>query len=273
MTIKKILREKISDTVYGYRKLIKSRVLAEKNCRILMYHSIEDINPGQDTMNLAVSPEIFYMHMKYLKDNGFYVMDLSELANRIKNGSGIPEKSIAITFDDGFKSILTHAFPVLQEFGFKATLFVNVYFIERKLPDGLYWRDWQTLDWGQVKDLHKWGLSIGSHAFTHRKLTTVDDMDLPKEIVQSKELIEKHIAREVSTFCYPHGAFNSTVREVVAANGYHSSCSSIEGVNNTDSDIFALRRTEILPLDDTAQKFEKKILGSSDWLRFVRNND
>lgn len=273
MSVKRIIRDRISDGVFGVKRLAKPIVLAQNSCRILMYHSIEDVDTAKDPMNLAVSPETFYMQMEYLKLNGFRVISLAELSGRIAEGAAIPPKSVTVTFDDGFRSILTHAFPVLKKFGFQATLFVNIYFIERKLPEDLYWRQWQTLNWGEVKRLHDEGLGIGSHAFTHRRLTSVEKGELEREIVTSKELIEKNIGSSVSTFCYPHGIFNAEVKKKVIDTGYHSSCSSIEGVNKAGSDIFALRRTEIFPFDDTPFKFEKKMLGSQDWLRFVRSHD
>lgn len=273
MDIKRIIKHGISDFVFVFRKLNGTRLLKKGNFRILLYHSIDNSDLAKDKMGLAVPVKTFYKQMKYLKENEFFVMGLPELVGRITEELLIPEKSIVITFDDGFRSVLTNALPILKEFGFTAALFVNIYFLERKLPESLYWHDWQTLNWKDIQLLHEAGMAIGSHAFTHRKLTKLSDGELKKEIVESKELIEKNIDSKVFTFSYPNGAFNNKVKKFLKNYNFCCACSSIEGLNNSHTDILSLRRTEITAFENTFLQFEKKILGSHDWLRFVRSND
>lgn len=269
MGMKRILKAKLSDCIFSCRKLNKSRLLKRKSCRILMYHSIENSDLSEDKMGLAVPPETFYIHMKYLKENKFYVIGLLELVSKIANRQLIPKKSIVITFDDGFRSILMKALPILKKLSFTATLFINIYFVENKMPKHLYWHDWQTLNWDEIKRLYEEGLLIGSHAVTHKKLTELNEEDLKNEIMGSRELIERNIRAKINTFSYPQGAFNKKVKEALRNNNFICSCSSIEGTNDSQSDLFALRRTEITASDDTPLKFEKKILGSYDWLGMI----
>lgn len=217
-------------------------------------------------MGLAVPVQSFYDQMEYLKVNDFHVIGLSELINFIASGLTMPKKSIVITFDDGFKNIQTNALPILKEFGFPATLFVNLYFLERKLPKEFYWSDWETLNWEEIKQLQESDIHIGSHAFSHRKLTTVSDEDLQKEVIDSKAIIEQNIGDKIFSFSYPHGAFNTKVKNILQENNFRCACSSIEGMNNSSVDIFALKRTEITAFDNTITKFEKKILGCFDWV-------
>lgn len=238
-----------------------------------MYHSIENANLAEDKMGLAVAPETFYMHMKYLKKNEFTIIALLELADRINNQLLLDEKSVVITFDDGYRSILTNALPILKEFGFSAALFVNIYFIERKWPKRLYCHDWETLSWDEVRKLYEEGMLIGSHAVSHKKLTEFNVKELKREIIASKELIEKNIQGKINTFSYPHGSFNEKVIEILKKSNYTCACSSIEGTNDSQSNLFALKRTEITSFDNTQYKFEKKMSGNYDWLRFVKSND
>jgi peptidoglycan/xylan/chitin deacetylase (PgdA/CDA1 family) len=273
MIIKRAFKDRISDSSFAYRKLIKSRLLKKRNCRVLMYHSIEYSNPEEDRIGLAVSPKAFYMHMKYLKENEFNVISLLELVNKITRQELIPEKSVVVTFDDGHKSVLANALPTLREFNFTASLFVNIYFLERKLPNNEYWHNWQPLNWEEIKKLHDSGLTIGSHGLTHRRLTKIAYEELKKEILESKELIEKNIGSKIFVFSYPHGSFNANVKKILEDNNFSCACSSIEGTNYTHTDIFALRRTEVNAFDDTFLKFEKIMLGSHDWLRFARSYD
>lgn len=240
-------------------------IFNKNQCRILIYHSIENCNRNEDKLGLAVSPDVFYMHMMYLKENKFNVIGLLDLVKIIQKSKIIPKKSIVITFDDGYKSILTNALPILKEFGLSSVCFVNIYFIEKKVPKHLYWTHWPTLNWEDIKTLSE-DVQIGSHGLTHRKLTSLNHEDLLNEIGRSKELLEAKLKEEVNAFSYPHGAFNSKVKKVLRECGYFCSCSSVEGTNNSFSDLFFLRRTEISAYDNSLHNFEKKILGCYDWL-------
>lgn len=102
---------------------------------ILMYHRIAD-----DGTDLCVSPAEFRDHLAFLDDAGYRVLPLRTLAAGLKSGA-LPERSVAITFDDGYLDALTHAAPVLQEFGFPATFFA----ISSTLDGpGEFW--WETLE-------------------------------------------------------------------------------------------------------------------------------
>ena len=273
MNIKRFFKDRISDFMFIYRKSIKSDLLKRKDYRILMYHSIERSDLKEDNMGLAVPPETFYMHMKYLKENDFHVTGLLDFAEKVINNSPIKERSVIITFDDGFKSVLTNALPVLTQFNFTATLFVNIYFVEHKLPPDLYYCKWQVLNWDESKTMKGQGISIGSHSLTHKRLTLLTDRELSDEVIQSKRLIEDNINERIYSFSYPHGAFDNRVKEILNNNNFKCSCSSIEGTNSIKSDLFALKRTEITAFDDTALKFEKKLLGCCDWLGSARFHD
>lgn len=268
--IKRALKDGISGCVFICRKHFRAQRENRKTCRILMYHAIEDIDRNVDVLGLAVPPKTFRMHMQILKEKEFRVVDLSELTERIASNNRIPDNSIVITFDDGYKNILTEALPILKEFGFPATLFVNLYFIERKIPKSAYWHRWQTLNWEEIRKLSEAGFSIGSHAVTHRKLTELDGKGLKEEITTSKETIERNIGQRVTAFSYPHGGFNPKIKNILKDNDFRSASSSIEGTNDISADMFALKRTEITAFDNTPLKYEKKIRGGYDWLGWIK---
>lgn len=264
--INRLVKDRLSDLVFVCRKLAGSAEHLKHGCRILMYHSIENSNPHKDKMGLAVPPDVFRMQMEYLKENGFHVIGLSDFARRTRQKSPIPERSVAITFDDGYRSILTNALPILQKQGFAATLFINIYFVDRKLSRDAYWCDWQTLSWDEVRKLSGDGMAIGSHGMTHRRLSGLSYDEISSEILRSKEIIENNIRRAVNEFSYPQGSFNEEAMKILQANGFVCACSSLCGINGKEPDMFALKRTEITAFDDTPVKFGKKVFGCYDWL-------
>lgn len=273
MAIKRIIKYKISDCIYYYKKYGHINSFNGGGARILLYHAIQECNFRTDKMGLAVPQDVFYMQMKYLKEEGFYVTGLSQLIDTIIYGRLIPEKSIAITFDDGYKSIFKNAFPILKEFNFSAALFINIFVIERRIPECFYWHAWDALSWEEIKALSSAGIAIGSHGYSHRGLDKLSEKELQYEISKSQDLIESRLGSKANTFSYPNGTFNRSVKNALKKNNFICSCSSIEGVNDAGSDIFALKRTEITAFDNTLYKFKKKISGCYDWLRFIRADD
>lgn len=270
MNIKRFTKDRIADIAFVSKRLDFNTHKESDRCRILMYHSINKRDLREDVMGLAISPDAFYKHMKFLKEEGYSVIDLLDFVSR-KNGINPPnEKTIVITFDDGYKSALTNALPVLKEFGFSATLFTNVYFIERKLPADLYYSHWEALDWDELRELKKQGLSIGAHGLTHRCLASLRTDEITKDVSESKRLIEKNINSQIQTFSYPHGSFDNRVMKILKNNDFTCSCSSTEGINTFNSDPFTLKRTEITGFDTDILKFRKKIEGCYDWLGKIR---
>jgi peptidoglycan/xylan/chitin deacetylase (PgdA/CDA1 family) len=125
------------------------------NAVILMYHRIAD-----DCTDLCVSPSEFRDHLAFLSEEGYRVLPLPELALALQRGS-VPERSVAITLDDGYLDALTHAAPILQEFQFPATFFVISSTLDGPTE---FW--WETLE----------------RVFAHEGLPVVIDTPLPEGV-------------------------------------------------------------------------------------------
>ena len=93
---------------------------------ILAYHSIDDSNS-----NISISPEIFDRQMNYLKGSGLHVTSLAQLMTVLYERE-VPEKILVLTFDDGLKNFYEAAWPILNKYGFSATVFVPTDFIGEK---------------------------------------------------------------------------------------------------------------------------------------------
>ena len=91
-----------------------------KSYRVLLYHSVGDIDP-RDNVHTRVSEKAFKEQMSFLDSEGYNVMDLADITKK----AGGP-KVVALTFDDGYKDNLEKALPVMERYGFGATIFVTV---------------------------------------------------------------------------------------------------------------------------------------------------
>lgn len=212
---------------------------------ILMYHVIEDYTGPYE--ELYVSPQIFSQQMEYLKDQGFNAVTLNSVIEHWQNNSPLPEKPIVLTFDDGYRSIYTQAFPILKQYQFSATLFIYI----RKIDTA------SGLTTQMIQEMAEYGLEIGSHTLTHSDLTKLKESYLIKEIKESKKRLENLTLQEVTTFCYPAGRYNQTVQKYTTETGYLAAVTTKPGVAQEDMDRYALKRIRINRSDRLAGFIQK----------------
>ena len=110
---------------------------------ILQYHHVSETLPAVT----SVSSETFTKHMQYLKDQQFNVIPLNELISQLQAGQELADKTVAITFDDGYKNNYEQAAPILEKFGYPYTIFVNPELIDSGKS--------YVMTWQQLKELAK----------------------------------------------------------------------------------------------------------------------
>ena len=235
-------------------------VLPQEGVRVLLYHAIEEPKPD-DRLGLRVSPAAFREQMAWLKDEGFRVVPLGTVGSNTGR-----ERTVAVTFDDGYASQLAAA-AILEEFGFPATFFVVPAFLDGRAGHGGYWEHWDYFSWGALQTLAACGFDVGAHSASHVRLTRCRSVrELEEETLGAKRRLEAMVRRPVSSFSYPHGAFNDTVARAVQQAGYRLACTSLSGVNRAPRSWFALRRTEVSGFDRLSD-FAMKLSGKYDWLQ------
>jgi peptidoglycan/xylan/chitin deacetylase (PgdA/CDA1 family) len=267
--VKKTAKKFIADAFYAVKKIRRDRPSVSQPCRILMYHTVENIDPASDKLGLAVSTHAFRQQMSLIMEKGFSVVSLGYAVGCISSGKALPPYPVVISFDDGYKGVRTNAFPILAEFSFAATVFISVDIIERRTAENGYWSAWEPMSWDDISYLAGQGIEMGSHGLSHCRLTDVSIGRLEAEIMESKKIIGSKAGKAVGSFSYPHGAFNDVIKEQVKYGEYACACSSIEGANPAGSDRFELRRTEITGGDDI-KDFEKKLAGCYDWVGKIK---
>ncbi len=116
-----VTKENASSVLERYRDLskIQSRT-EERKIPILMYHHLADEGDGGDTISVSRFEE----HMRALSDNGYTALTLEDLHKFVRQGKDLPEKAVLISFDDGYRSNLELASPILEKYDFPATVFL-----------------------------------------------------------------------------------------------------------------------------------------------------
>lgn len=209
---------------------------------ILMYHALDEQQSA-----ISISPERFAWQMASLQENGYQPVTLDKLLHSLRTGNALPARPVVITFDDGFESVYTQAWPVLNRFGFEATVFLVAGYCGKQ-------NDWpgqppavprfRLMDWKQIQEMARHGIEFGSHTLNHPRLDGLPAQELKREILDSKTIVEDQLGREVSVFAYPYGCYNLTAKQLVGG-AYRGACGTELGLAGTGSDPWALERIEI----------------------------
>ena len=220
-----------------------------------MYHRF-----GYNESTLFVSPENFNQQMRYLKDKGYNVISLDELAEGIKSGRKFAHNSVVITVDDGYQDNYTYAYPVLKKYGFPAAIFLITNFIGTN-------KDFMS--WDEIREMFEHNIFFGGHTRNHTYLPSVkEESILQDEIRGCKEFIENELGSNVNLFCYPTGGFTEHVKEIVKKSGYKEACTTNRGFAEFNRDVYELKRVKVTNSDTNKPfSFRVKLSGYYNLLR------
>jgi peptidoglycan/xylan/chitin deacetylase (PgdA/CDA1 family) len=214
-----------------------ARVQMTARFPVLMYHRLEAPDcPVVDSVERpwAIPVADFEMQMKRLHDGGRTGVSMHEIHGTLAAGKAVPPAWVGITFDDGNASDYQHAMPILAQYGFRATFFICGERLTGEMPPA------------QVRALHAAGMHIGSHAMTHRFMTTLDAASEEDEVVRSRKTLEGIIGEQVVHFAPPGGRWSQRTRRLLEGAGYVAVSSSRYGFNRADKASFSYCRLPIV---------------------------
>jgi peptidoglycan/xylan/chitin deacetylase (PgdA/CDA1 family) len=223
--------------------------------RILMYHRIAEdpVDP------LAISNRMFSQQMDLLHKKGYQGVPLGSVVPLLK---GTRKKTrtriVCLTFDDGYADFLQEAVPILQKYGFSATLFV----VAGNIGGNSYWssyrKDCSLLGWDELREILLKGHEIGSHTFSHSDMRKLSLSALRHEVKGSKTLLEEKLQVPIRHFAYPGGLYSGREIEAVKQAGYESAV-SVGGHwgNGVDTPIHCLKREKMLKTDSLLEFWHK----------------
>lgn len=202
-----------------------------------------------------MEPELFARHLDTIVELGVPVLTVAELATALREDR-LPERAVAITFDDGFASVATVAAPLLLARDLSATVFCVAGWLGRRndwpsQPEGTPSARLATAD--ELRACADSGIEIGAHGFTHAPLRGTP-ADLEREITEGRRLLEAAVATPVDSFAYPYGIVSSSTARSLVAQTYSAACTTeLRAVTSVDDpvslprvDAHYLRRPELL---------------------------
>lgn len=223
---------------------------------VLMYHSID-----RSGWKLSVTPEMFERQMYYLARKG-WVVPLADIVAYAKGEKKLPAHAVAITFDDGYRDLLTTVFPILERYNIPATVFIPSDLSAPVDPNST-----PRLTEEELRTLaHSPFITVGSHAKTHRKFTELSFEEMQNESSESAEILGRISGKQPCFFAYPFGARSNDAERAVKNAGYEAAWSITEGTIHYGDDLFRLKRVQI---DGTMNflLFRLRLTSAVDWNR------
>jgi peptidoglycan/xylan/chitin deacetylase (PgdA/CDA1 family) len=204
----------------------------------LMYHELErpgrplcSTDPGY--VRYVIGERDFREQMAHIAASGKRGVSVSEWLDGDAASAG---RSVVLTFDDGCETDLVSAAPILREFGFRATCYLTVDFLDRP----------GFLSRTQVRDLAAMGLEIGCHSMSHAFLSDLDDVALHREVVQARRELEVIAGVAIRSFSCPGGRYDERVLPLACAAAYDSVLTSRAVWNDHGRPAGLLGRTAIV---------------------------
>ena len=185
---------------------------------ILGYHDFSETLPETE-MRMKTSK--FRKQMEAIRQLNLNVISLQQFLDWKLHGKEIPENSVLITLDDGWKSVYTDAFPILREFNFPFTLYLYKNYVDGGS---------KALTSTMIREMIAAGASIGSHSVSHDYPATIKkeqakgqkkyDAYLRKEIGASKAFLESRFKQKITTYAYPGGFYTDEMHPLLEEFGY-----------------------------------------------------
>ena len=174
-----------------------------------MYHRFED----QRFPSTSISSKNFQDQIRYLKENNFNILPISDLVLFFNKNYDIPDKSVFITIDDGYKSFYEHAFPILKKHKIPFSLFLSTKFVSNEKKSDF-------MSWKMIEELSKNKGQILNHTDSHPKLLELQIDEVEKEFYLAEKKIISKIGRLQRVVSYPYGESNLQIQKLVEEMGY-----------------------------------------------------
>jgi len=211
---------------------------------ILTYHRFAE----NCSTPMCIPTNTFELQMRYLKKNGYHVITAEELLAFLEYRQRLPQKSVLITMDDGYRSVYNIAYPILEKYGFTATLFIYTSFVGVSK---------MAITWDQLEEMQSKGFTIGSHTIYHSDLTRPKEGEtelafrarVKEELYGSKKIIDQKLGQDTYIIAYPFGYYDQISIQMAKNAGYKMAMSVKRGGNPFFANPMALRRDQILESD------------------------
>lgn len=217
--------------------------------RVLCYHGVCDDPPDE----WSVTPAKLRAHMRLLRTEANPV-SLGEIVAWVQGRGDLPPRAVAVTFDDGYLDVLTHAAPILADERVPGAAFVVPGLLTRGkgAADASFAVTRPLLDWAQLRELSEAGWTIGAHSMTHPVLSALPEPAARRELTQSRDELQQRLSMTVDLLAYPYGTPRTVSprdQRLAAQAGYRAAFLDMIGPLYVGGDRLTLPRAKVLRTD------------------------
>ena len=219
---------------------------------VLVYHNISKEPRGR----LVLGVDAFTEQMRYLKTHGYRVVSLAEFVEWAQLKRQLPRKAVVLTFDDGYRSFREHAYPVLKEMRFPATLFVYTDYVGAGR---------NALTWDELRALAAEGFDVQAHSKSHGDLRRAEHENeaqyvrrLQAELAEPPRVLARSVGRPVSFLAYPYGRVDDVVLTKVKEHGYQAAFTVRRESNPVFVELHRISRSQIYS-EMTLEQFARNL--------------
>ena len=222
------------------------------DAKIFVYHRFGDAR--HESTNTSINE--LRKNFEYFKNNGYKVVKLEEIFEKVKNKEEVPSTWVAFTIDDAYKSFYQNGLKVFKEYNYPFTLFVYVKATNDKYGD--------FMSWDQIKEASKYG-SIELHSYNHKSLVKLSDEEIIEDTKKAIDIFEKNMGYKAKYYTYPYGEYNERTKEVLKTFGFEAIINQNNGSVNQNSDIFDINRVALVGKVNLKEKLKYKTL-EANWI-------
>ena len=217
---------------------------------ILNFHRVTSDPVPPELAPYCHTPVQFDNQLRYFAENGFHGVTLDAWQAEKERWRGIPGRALAITFDDGYVDFIEHALPILEKYGFPATVFLVTDLIGKTADwDARYGPPAPVMTCDQIKEASDHGVQFGSHTGSHPILTSLTPSQVADEARRSRSEIEQTLGARVESIAYPYGDYNEIVGRIFEDQGYRLGLSTSGDPAEIHDRPMEVGRIELLPTD------------------------
>ena len=211
-----------------------------RSLAVLTFHALDEMSSV-----ISCPPAVFRHGMAMLHAHGYRTVRLSEAVSALRQRRPFPDRAFVLTFDDGFHSVYTEAFPVLQRYQMSATVFLTVGPARDVAPGARRppFEGRTMLSWSEIREMQRGGVDVGAHTLTHPDLTRLRAEEIDVEVAGAKDRIEAALGASVESFAYPFGRYDAQSHSI-AQRHFTCACADTLGLLSARSDPFAMERVD-----------------------------
>lgn len=203
------------------------------NAHVFAFHRFGDDRHPSTNTTIAQLEQQF----EYFKNNGYEVVPIEKIIDKVNNNQKVPDNWVALTIDDAYKSFYENGLEIFKKYNYPFALYVYVKATDKK------YKDYMT--WEQIKEASKYG-TIALHSYAHLRMTQLTSKEIYDDTKKAYEIFTKKVGFEPKTYAHPYGEYDDKVLKELKKFNFDAILNQNSGSVNNTSDVNDINRIALV---------------------------